>query len=277
MPFMNKREYFEISRKQKEPKRCPIVGICERHAATVYFFKYHVPGDDWRPADVFQLLRREGEIRADFEEHQIVLRGEPPSFKKEDDYVEFANVCPEVTLFDANPVGFALAAPTATASAYWNQKQGVTRSESRHYTECLEFCAWSAARLSKSRRGANSDPVPPKLRAEIISLDGGKCFFTGQTAEQVELTVHHIITRKIIENLDLPRELFTAPYNLICVSASLNIAKSAKLSREDIAIYFERFSDPTHRNHPILRYLSLFQQSQIPASVEAKRGQKGSA
>ena len=265
---MNKNEYFKTSRKEKVPKRCPLVGVCERHAATVFLFKYHELGKPFNPADVIQRLVREGEIRTDFVGQKIPLCGQPPSFIRDDDFVDFANVCPEVTLFDTNPVRVAFKVPEAIASINWSKKQGVEKSESRHYTECLEFCAWSATQQQKTRRVANNDSVRPKLQAEIISLDGRKCFFTGQTPEQVELSVHHIIPRKTIENLDLPRELFTAPYNLICVSASLNIAKSAKLSKEDITIYIEQFSDPKHRNHPILRYLRQFQRSQLSANEE---------
>lgn len=260
---MTKDEYYDISRKQKVPKRCPILDYCSRHAWTLYFFGYYSSDD--RSADVFQLLKREGHVPTDFDQRHIALRGEPPSFQKSDDYVDFANTCPEVSLFDGD-FRFGFAARTATASAYWNQYQGLRHSESRHYTECPEFCAWSA-QTPKARRAATTDPLPPKLHAEIIS--GGRCFFTGQTAEQIELQVHHIIPRRIIELLDLPRDLFTARYNLICVSAPLNIAKSAKLSKEDIAIYFERFSDPSHRNHPILYYLDLFRQSQLGASDES--------
>lgn len=256
--LMNKDEYYEISRKNKAPKRCPILDYCSRRAWTLYFFGgYGSPDSD---EDAFARLEREGHAPSDLRQRQIPLRGEPPSFQKSDDYVAFWNMCPEVSLFDAD-FRFGFAARSPLTSATWNDKQGITHSEHRHFTECPEFCAWSAQN-SKAKRQFQGETLPPKQRAAIIARDHGRCLFTGQTSDQIELQVHHIISRRIIELLRLTDDLFTAPYNLVTVSAPLNIAKSAQLTSEDIDFYIERFSDPTHPNYRVLYYLDLFRRAQ---------------
>jgi hypothetical protein len=98
--------------------------------------------------------------------------------------------------------------------------------------------------------------VSPSLREQILRLDKYTCFFTGSAPPTVEVDVHHIISRRIIEILELPRELLAAPYNLITVESQLNRVKGAHLFRLDVERYFERFADRGHRNHPILQYLA---------------------
>lgn len=110
---------------------------------------------------------------------------------------------------------------------------------------------------------ANGGAVTPRLREQILRLDKYTDFFTGATATHVELDVHHVIPRWIIERLDLPRELLTAPYNLITVDNQLNRVKGAHLFREDVELYLRRFADPAHRNHPILQWVSKVKDLQL--------------
>jgi hypothetical protein len=110
---------------------------------------------------------------------------------------------------------------------------------------------------------ANGGEVTPRLREQILRLDKYTDFFTGAAAPRVEVDVHHIIPRWIVERLDLPRELLTAPYNLVTVDRQLNRVKGARLLKDDVEVYLERFADPAHRNHPILQYLAKVKELQL--------------
>lgn len=117
-------------------------------------------------------------------------------------------------------------------------------------------------RTANSTR-ANGGAVAPSLREQILRLDKYTDFFTGVAAPHVTVDVHHIIPRWIVERLELPRELLTAPYNLITVDRQLNRVKGAHLRKEDVELYLQRFADPTHRNHPILQYLAKVKELQL--------------
>jgi hypothetical protein len=111
-------------------------------------------------------------------------------------------------------------------------------------------------RPAKNSALASAGSMTPGLREQILRLDNYTCFFTGSAPPNVEVDVHHIISRRIVEILDLPRELLTAPYNLITVESQLNRVKGAHLFRLDVDRYFERFAARGHRNHPILQCLA---------------------
>lgn len=139
----------------------------------------------------------------------------------------------------------------------------LTRSERLHI-ETEEQMAFELLRaqgrhrrLTRGRgKGSGaSDSLRAGEREEILRLDNYTCFFSGATSP-AEIDVHHIVSRKIIEILDLPRELLTARYNLIAVESQLNRAKGAKLFRQDVEVYFERFASASHRNHEILSHLT---------------------
>lgn len=109
---------------------------------------------------------------------------------------------------------------------------------------------------------AATGSMTPGLRELVLRLDNYTCFFTGAAPPNIEVDVHHILSRRIIEILDLPRELLTASYNLITIDSQLNRVKGPRLFKADVARYFERFDDPEHRNHPILQYLSRIKELQ---------------
>jgi hypothetical protein len=110
---------------------------------------------------------------------------------------------------------------------------------------------------------SNGGAVTPRLREQILRLDKYTDFFTGAAAPHAEVDVHHIIPRWIVERLDLPCELFAAPYNLITADRQLNRVKGAHLFKDDVELYLERFADPAHRNHPILKYLIKVKELQL--------------
>lgn len=113
-------------------------------------------------------------------------------------------------------------------------------------------------KLRATRRSAvaTAGLMTPGLREQILRYDKYTCFFTGAAPPNIEVDVHHILSRRIIEILELPRELLTAPYNLVTVEGQLNRVKGPHLFKADVERYFERFADRGHRNHPILLYLT---------------------
>jgi hypothetical protein len=161
--------------------------------------------------------------------------------------------------------------PLLRGSRQIDRKWNLTRQE-RESIEREERMLFELHRAEqrhrKLRRAVNSSlanggAVTPRLREQILRLDKYTDFFTGAAAPHVEVDVHHIIPRWIIERLDLPRELLTAPYNLITVDSQLNRVKGAHLLKDDVELYLQRFADPTHRNHPILQYLAKVKELQL--------------
>lgn len=69
------------------------------------------------------------------------------------------------------------------------------------------------------------------------------------------LEVHHIIPRSFIDKWSLDSRLNTELANLCTTCFSCNRGKSDNLTAKDISLYQEKFSDPKHPNHNVLRYL----------------------
>ena len=137
---MNKPEYFKISLDQKLPNRCPLLGYCDRHAWTLYFFSQYDSVDYDR--DFIKTLQREGALASDYESKRIKLRAEEPSILRGPKYGDFYNMCPEVNLFDKdNSIGnFGGIACTDGSWDYEKSSNNkVNIREVKHFSECLEF------------------------------------------------------------------------------------------------------------------------------------------
>lgn len=135
---MNKQEYFNKSRAQDLPNRCPILQYCSRRALTIYFLnRYHE--DD--PINNYALkLRKEGELPDDFEEKYIKMQGEPPGGSFGQEHGWFHDVCPEVNLFDTmNALGYFKGSACSSGTYDKEGKPEYNIVEERHFSECLEF------------------------------------------------------------------------------------------------------------------------------------------
>lgn len=104
--------------------------------------------------------------------------------------------------------------------------------------------------------------VSSSIKNRVLANHKSCCFFSGISSLKAELHIHHIIPCRVIELLRLSRSLFTAEFNLVPMCADLNLAKSANLSPEDVALCLERFAAPSHPNHGLVKYLRLIQQMQ---------------
>lgn len=137
---MNKQEYFKISLEQNLPNRCPMLGYCDRHSWTLYFFSKYDEVDYDR--NFIKTLQKEGAISSDYESKRIKLRAEEPSILRGPKYGHFSNMCPEVSLFDKDN-SFASFRGIACTDGSWDyetsSKNKVNIIETKHFSECLEF------------------------------------------------------------------------------------------------------------------------------------------
>lgn len=137
---MNKQEYFKLSLDQNLPNRCPILGYCDRHSWTLYFFSKYDELDYDR--DFIKTLQKEGVISQDYEDKRVKLRAEEPSILRGPKYGHFSNMCPEVNLFDKDN-SFGKFTGIACTDGTWdfetNPINKVNILETKHFSECLEF------------------------------------------------------------------------------------------------------------------------------------------
>lgn len=94
-----------------------------------------------------------------------------------------------------------------------------------------------------------------KLRDRILRKGRYRCLFCSKGPPDMELEVHHIIPRNLINKLHLDSALHTAPENLCVTCFNCNRGKSDSLAKEDIKFYLDKFSNPVHPNHDLLPYL----------------------
>jgi hypothetical protein len=102
----------------------------------------------------------------------------------------------------------------------------------------------------------HGDPtLPIKVRERVIRRDSYRCVFCGATGEHTRLEVNHIIPRSLIRKLSLSQSLFVDEANLCTTCWSCNRSKRDTLHKEDIAVYIERFREPSHPNHGVVHFL----------------------
>lgn len=137
---MSKQEYFKISKELNLPNRCPILGYCDRHAWTLYFFSQYDEADYDR--DFIKALQKEGVLASDYESKRTKLRSEEPGILRGPKYGHFSNMCPEVHLFDKDN-SFGNFRGIACTDGSWNYETNpnnkVNIIETKHFSECLEF------------------------------------------------------------------------------------------------------------------------------------------
>jgi|SRR5690606_1527221 len=137
---MNKQEYLKQSREIGLPSRCPILEYCRRHALTIYFYSDYSDID--YNNNLYETLRKENAIPSDYEEKEINIVSEPPTWSKGKTNGMFTGMCPEVNLFDTEN-GLPMARGLACTDGVWDielkKPEQFKNLESKHYSECLEF------------------------------------------------------------------------------------------------------------------------------------------
>lgn len=137
---MKKEVYFNKSKELGLPSRCPILQYCSRHALTIYFYSNF---SELNYEDNYvKALKKEDAIASDFEENQITLVSEPPTWSKGRTNGMFTDMCPEVNLFDKIN-GLSMALGISCTDGVWDVELSKDKQfkslKTKHYSECLEF------------------------------------------------------------------------------------------------------------------------------------------
>lgn len=202
---MKKEEYYEESRKNKLPLRCPIIGKCERYAQTIFHLsELYIYGDGKTLEDK---LRNGGYLTDDYEENKVSQIGEAFRLSKSRTCYTMAGACPEVSLFDSE--GTLSSIPgKAIVSGEWDQLRssnefGEDRKfqvlETRHYSKCSEFSNYHYEKKVRSSKRTTKTSTKPKiskmLRFEILQRDNFTCQYCKRNKEEdgVKLHVDHIV------------------------------------------------------------------------------------
>ncbi|WP_233831752.1 hypothetical protein [Paraburkholderia sp. ZP32-5] len=122
----NKSDYFEFSRTQGLPARCPIFDRCERRAHTLAI------ANNWPFGDSISL--------ADLRQPVVHVVGEGPSSAGGRNNFFAQGLCPEVQLFEPSRAIPGLSNTPAIAGEYdkyWEQPYKVL--ETGHFSQCLEY------------------------------------------------------------------------------------------------------------------------------------------
>lgn len=134
---MNQSDYFDRSRELQLSPRCPLVGYCERWAATVYLNTYM--GKSLNPDEtLFDRLKQEQELPPDFDRRRIASVCDLPIRASSDESDFGSRLCPEVALFNSDHRISSL--PREAISSYRLSKYGsLSAVEYKHFSECLEL------------------------------------------------------------------------------------------------------------------------------------------
>ncbi|MBV9659252.1 MAG: HNH endonuclease, partial [Verrucomicrobia bacterium] len=111
-------------------------------------------------------------------------------------------------------------------------------------------------------RRSSSPQVRAKIRNEVLQFHNYTCIFDGRTRPEVAMHAHHVIPRRVIERLHLPKSLLTARENLVAACIDCNGAKSDELNPKDIAFYLGQFAAADHPNHTLISLLQQIQRLQ---------------
>ncbi len=204
---MNKEQYLSKSKNKDLPPRCPLIGICDKWAQTIFFYQYFDSGTyKNKSPNYLERLEHDGIIESDFEKNKIEIKAEQPEFLRTEDRVSYRNMCPEINLFDStNALSFAI--NTASISGEFDkyrdeiQGKGFNNYEEKHYSECLEFSNFIFSQLDKKKiskyfsdRQKRRTPISNKLRFEIFQRDKFKCHYCNRgLSDGIKLEIDHII------------------------------------------------------------------------------------
>jgi hypothetical protein len=168
---MKKQEYFDKSNEEKLPKRCPILGECERFAQTILYltelYKYGRGSTDE------EKLKNAGYIDENYIQNKISQKGIPFSLTPSKNRCGIYEACPEVTLFCNNEL-FGFIPEKAIISGSWDNEWRNNEfdedgkfniHEVRHYSECAEFAHFIFEKQPNKRKKAI---IPPSNYVYIM-------------------------------------------------------------------------------------------------------------
>lgn len=141
MKELTEKEYFEIGKSEKMPKRCPILDICERRMWTLFIMCAKGSEEEKYPLnteeELLKFLNNEKGINSFNDDSAIRIIGEEPVFMGDKNGGGFGNMCPEVFLFEKH--NYMPKIPRIATSSGWFHGYYEKNFHCQHYTECAEF------------------------------------------------------------------------------------------------------------------------------------------
>lgn len=201
---MKETEYYDRSKKEKLPLRCPIIGKCERYALTIFYLSeldLHGTGKSME-----EKLRHKGYLSSNYEKEKINEIGEPFRFEKTGTTCIIRKACPEVSLFD-NEMIFGFIPQKAVVSGFWddfwkdNQFGEDKKFEIRktgHFCECPEFSQYHYENKTgaiKKKSNNSRTGISRKLRFEVFQRDNFTCQYCGRNRDDDKIKLHldHVV------------------------------------------------------------------------------------
>lgn len=218
---MDSEKYYEISNEKNLPARCPILSYCSRRADTIYIFSEY---NRYYPNEnAIDLLKKNGVLPEDFRKKQIHIQGEAPYMIRGNSSSYFADMCPEVNLFDGmNALYPKTACVEASYDDHRQEKSKIMKCQ--HYSECPEFNYYLFHHKLKVRTKKKRKNVSLKVRAILQKEIYSNCPFC-QNSDVGHFHVHHIDEDP--ENNDLINLL------MICPTCHSKITKR-DISKEEV-------------------------------------------
>lgn len=193
-----KEQYYKISKENKLPKRCPLIGYCERYANSIFYLSelnlYGTKG-----LEFIDILLEEGLVPDDYSKNEIKQIGAPFNFYKTKETSKMENSCPEVSLF-LNQWIFGFIPKKPIVDGFWDDlwKENQFGYDGKfqvqrigHFSECSEF-AKSISSKKKTRTDRRT-PISKQLRFEIFKRDNFTCFYCNRNKDddKIKLTIDH--------------------------------------------------------------------------------------
>jgi hypothetical protein len=209
----------------------------------------------WNLSDVNYLLKGtkpSGAVsieQAGFTEEQLAL------LAKEDSYLKYIRA---LEAHDSKPAGYYFAVELEDKIKSMERQMTAKGTLNRLF-----------AGLRDNQRSNNFTSQAPKIsesmRNEVLQYHDYTCIFDGRSRPEFTMHVHHVIPQRSIERFNLSERLFTARENLVSACSGCNIVKSDELSQADVRFYLAQFSNPTHPNHSLVKFLEQIRQLQQEA------------
>jgi 5-methylcytosine-specific restriction endonuclease McrA len=201
---LSENEYYEISDKEKLPKRCPILDKCERRAWTLAFTMNSCKDlidlrSESREIKIITQLINEGKISEDYEQEKVTVKGEQPETIEGKSSFGFANLCPEVILFENHRFRYEIPRISAISGRYTTEKYDKSGYYCSHFCECPEFSNYNyekgvIGKLSKKTKRKKRPTISKVLRFEILQRDKFTCQYCGRSKDDgVKLEIDHRI------------------------------------------------------------------------------------
>ncbi len=200
-------EYYEISRKDKLPKRCPILHKCERRLWTLYFFNDFLDEEylrkmgkispEEKEIKIIEILKNKSLISQSYEIEKIEIRGKPNQVTKGENGVGFSEMCPEVSLFEKHQYQYDMPRISAIGGRFSHNAEDEAGYYCGHFSECPEFSFYHYhydRRNQNRKQTKNRVGISKKLRFEIYQRDNFTCQYCGRTKDdKIKLELDHKI------------------------------------------------------------------------------------